>query len=123
MTSKKHTVLQLSSPWPVPANLLNSLTWNVLFLVGCLFPNGRFVPRWTRWVAVIWLWCPLYLFFALFPLFIVLSNIVWFGGLACLVVALIYRYRVISTPMQRQQTRWIVFGWSAIFLLTIVWNL
>jgi hypothetical protein len=119
-----YTILQLASPWQVPAILLNILTWGVIFLVFCLIPNGRFVPRWTRWVAVIWMMCDLLLlFFLRLPYIKLLENIVWSVGLACVVVALLYRYRVVSTPVERQQTKWIVFGWSATILLTIVWNL
>ena len=40
-----YTLLQFASPWQVPAMLLNILTWVVIFLVFCLIPNGRFVPR------------------------------------------------------------------------------
>jgi hypothetical protein len=119
-----YTLLQLPSPWQVPTILLNILAFGVIFLVGCLIPNGRFVPRWTRWLAVIWvMWSLIHLFFAQLPLFNLLNNIVWLTELACVVVALIYRYRVVSTTVERQQTKWIVFGWSATILLAIVWNL
>src|SRR6266566_6165611 len=47
-----YTILQLASPWQVPAILLNILTWSVIFLVFCLIPNRRFVPRWARWLPV-----------------------------------------------------------------------
>ena len=33
-----------------------------------------------------------------------------------LVVAQIYRYRSVSTPVQRQQTKWIVFAIATIIL-------
>jgi hypothetical protein len=123
-----YTLFQLPSPWQVPAALLNILTWGMVFLVFCLIPNGRFVPRWTRWLAVFWVtWGLLFLFFSQLQhitlLEKLLENIVWFAGLACVVVALLYRYRVISTPVQRQQTKWIVFGLSATILLAIIWNL
>jgi len=123
-----YTLIQLPSPWQLPAALLNILTWAMIFLVFCLIPNGRFVPRWTRWLAVFWVtWGLLFLFFSQLQhinlLGKLLENIVWFVGLACVVVALLYRYRVISTPVQRQQTKWIVFGLSATILLAIVWNL
>lgn len=65
----------------------------------------------------------LFLFFPQLQHSKLLENIIWFIGLACVVVALLYRYRVISTPVERQQTKWIVFGLSATILLTIVWNL
>jgi hypothetical protein len=123
-----YTLFQLPSPWQVSAALLNILTWGIVFLVFCLIPNGRFVPRWTRWLAVFWVtWGLLFLFFSQLQrtnlLEKLLENIVWFAGLACVVVALLYRYRVISTPVQRQQTKWIVFGLSATIVLAIVWNL
>jgi hypothetical protein len=25
------------------------------FVLFCVFPNGRFVPRWTRWTAAAWI--------------------------------------------------------------------
>ncbi len=73
-----YTILQLASPWQVPAVLLNTLTWGVIFLVFCLIPNGRFVPRWTRWLAVTWMICDLlFLFFLRLPHIKLLENIVW----------------------------------------------
>ena len=38
-------------------------------------------------------------------------------------VALIYRYQRMSTPIQRQQIKWIVFGGSATILIVLVTNL
>ena len=119
-----YTLLQLASPWQVPTTLLNILTWSLIFLVFCLIPNGRFVPQWTRWLPIGWVMCNLlFLFFSQIQSNQFLVNIVWFAGLACLVVSLLYRYRIVSTPVQRQQTKWIVFGGSTTILLTIIWNL
>jgi len=71
-----------------------------------LFPDGRFVPRWTRWlilisipVSVATLYLPLYYAAAL------LGTIV-IGAM----YAQIYRYRNVSTPTERQQTKWVLFG-------------
>lgn len=123
-SNSTYTLEQLSSPWQVPTSVLNILTWSLILLVFCLIPNGRFVPRWTRWLPVIWIICNLlFLFFSQLQSNQFLVNIVWFTGLACLVISLLYRYRIVSTPVQRQQTKWIVFGGSATILLTIVCNL
>jgi predicted Ser/Thr protein kinase len=90
-----------------------------------LFPDGRFVPRWTRYAALAW----------------TVLNILWFtdsdglfqyvNGQAVIVprnvllylvflgigaYAQIYRYRRHSTPTEKQQTRWIVFGFLAALL-------
>ncbi len=67
-----------------------------------------------------------YLFFLVFSSLQhlkLLENIVWFAGLASVAIALLYRYRVISTPVERQQTKWIVYGLTATILLAIFWNL
>lgn len=87
--------------------------WMLFFY---LFPSGRFVPRWTRFTALAWvlfsgswiLWpdspltpdqWPPWLFGP-----VVLS--LW----ASFAVAQIYRYRRVSGPEQKQQTKWVVFG-------------
>jgi hypothetical protein len=46
--------------------------------------------------------------------------------LGCLVVgvfAQIYRYRRVSTPLQRQQTKWVVFGLTSLIIPNFVWFL
>jgi hypothetical protein len=86
-----------------------------------LFPSGRFAPRWTRWgallVAAYWL---AVVFFPTLP-----SNaggpatfLVLFFALTAVAVQ-VYRYRRVSTLRERQQTKWVVFGF-ALFMLLIV---
>jgi hypothetical protein len=90
---------------------------NVLFVISFfLFPNGLFVPRWTRVLAAIWAAYQLpYLFFSDSPL----SGQTWpdlidtfltLGLFGSLVFAQIFRYVRVSGPVERQQTRWVVFG-------------
>ena len=118
------TLLQFPSPWQVPVILLNILTLESVILMGSLFPNGRFVPQWTRWLPLIWLMGNLLMVFvSRFQHLEVLETLLWFVGLAYLVGALLYHYRVSSTPVQQQQTKWIVFGLATTSLLTIGWNL
>jgi len=80
-----------------------------------LLPDGRFVPRWTRWTAGVLLFLGLvYHFFPDTPLSQWLAE----GPGMVLSVSIIviatgsqlYRYRRVSTPVQRQQTKWIVWG-------------
>ncbi len=117
--------LELShSAWHFPAMLLNILHFATVFLVCSLIPTGRFVPRWTRWLVPAWvLWGLIFLFFPALPSADLLNNLIWLSELACISVAMIYRYQRISTPIQRQQTKWIVFGGSATILIVIVFNL
>ena len=90
-----------------------------------LFPTGRFVPRWTRWIApcVVLYW--IYTIFLSNSLYSQSSwsNLVFFALLLCIVGAQVYRYRRVSTSRERQQTRWVVFGFSigiVGFVLSIV---
>jgi hypothetical protein len=86
---------------------LGQVAFGVFFYV---FPSGRFVPRWTRWlaIAVALLYVP-DIFFPGSSLDL-LGGTLFIGFLASLVIAQGYRYRWVSDPAQRQQTKWVVFG-------------
>ena len=86
---------------------------------GYTFPDGQFVPRWTRWLALGWIAVSLVTNLPVStpgafypwnwwssPLF-TLVQIAFYGSLA---LALLYRYRWVSTPVQRQQIKWVVFA-------------
>src|SRR5260221_3765805 len=47
----------------------------------------------------------------------VLFNLLFFFFLACLVGAQVYRYRRVSTAVQRQQTKWVVFATAVTILV------
>lgn len=85
----------------------------LFFSFGFLFPDGRFVPRWTWVLAVAALVeQAAEKFYAgsedNWPL--VWQVLPFFGLLIPAVIAQMYRYQRVSTPVQRQQTRWVVFG-------------
>ncbi|HET7478588.1 MAG TPA: ATP-binding protein [Rubrobacteraceae bacterium] len=101
------------------SSALESLSVVSVFAFLFVFPNGRFVPRWTRWLVVPaaayslltsvvpdssldpkhWSGLPYTAFFG-----------VWFLGGA---VAQVYRYRRVSGPVERQQTKWVFAGFTA----------
>ena len=84
-----------------------------------LFPNGRFVPKWTLPAAVVWAALALpavfvsgaSLSFIQWPLPLLLLILA--GAAATGVFAQIYRYANVSTPEQRQQAKWAVLGLMA----------
>ena len=81
-----------------------------------LFPDGRLVPRWTRWLIL--------LSILLVATILYLPLYVW-GVLMLLIVlgaiyAQVYRYRHVSTPTERQQTKWVMFGFLLWWLLIIM---
>ncbi len=104
-----------SSSWQVPNECLSFLFVSSFLLVLSLFPTGQFVPRWMRWpiVAFLVLLVPFSFFPALAALHISavpLGFLVFLGEAPFLVVAQLYRYRRVSSPLERQQTKWVALS-------------
>jgi hypothetical protein len=113
--------------WRIPVVLLQSLALAGLLAIFYLFPDGRFVPSWARWPACGW---AVYLLLRLLTpgsagqIYVSQASswrdllvLMWFlGWLISGVVAQLYRYRRVSNPIQRQQTKWVVFGFTAMCL-------
>jgi hypothetical protein len=85
-----------------------------------IFPSGKFVPRWSRWCVLA----------AAVGIAVVTAPAIARVqpapdaaqpiGVVSLVLgagAQVYRYRRVSTPTERQQTKWIVFGLAACIAL------
>jgi hypothetical protein len=112
--------LGTASPnWRLPVELLRFLGVTAFGILGYVFPDGRFAPRWTRLAAVavaLWflpahVWPDSPFSFSTWP------GVAFFGTLACYfcsaAAAQVYRYRHVSTPRQRLQTKWVVYGFVA----------
>jgi signal transduction histidine kinase len=103
---------------------LAAIPWVFFF---SLFPSGRFVPRWSRWLSVFsFPWA--FVLAAFHPFSRIASGpvpplleLLWTMSLPLLVVyAQIWRYRHASGAVERQQTKWIVFGlFIALTLFTV----
>jgi hypothetical protein len=105
------------------ANFINFLGAISLPLLFSLFPNGRFVPRWTRWllIALIILFVTLAFVPSVLSVSIVVSSLGFVFYSICLlilVLAQIYRYRRVSTLVEQQQTKWVIFGFSLAALIS-----
>ena len=114
-----HWLAEAYPVWALPVNLVYFVGEASFFVLFCVFPDGRFVPRWTRWVAIaaITYW----LIDSLFPDWpLVISALLFLGLIGSLVVAQIYRYRRVSGPVERQQTKWVVFGFTATIAAFVV---
>jgi hypothetical protein len=104
----------IEEPYPVLGLMLTYIGYIAWMLFFYLFPSGHFVPRWTRWLALIYG----VFFFGLWnftpfgplswppPLFTAAVLAVW-GSFP---MAQIYRYVRVSDRTERQQTKWVVFG-------------
>jgi hypothetical protein len=104
------------------------MLWMTLFLlVFALFPTGRFVPRWMRWglvavPAVLWAYASIVPWSVSTELGLnPLSASLLAGVVAGIIGAQIYRYRRVSTPVERQQTKWILLSLVGFFPPTILY--
>jgi hypothetical protein len=113
---------QAHSPWLGPAQLLSAANWILLTFLFALFPTGRFVPRWMRWVAVGWVAFGLLDFLlgrfdSLAPLSQLLLIPAIPGILLLVTFGQIYRYLRVSTDLERQQTKWVLFSFIEVNLV------
>lgn len=121
------TALAQASPrWWLPTAFVVFLGTVSIVLFFMVFPDGRLVPRWMRWVALVWIGVAIPAYLA--PPQLPLNGNNWpfalkVGILATLlgltVYGQVYRYRQVSNARQRMQTKWIVFG-IVVALLTQV---
>jgi len=97
--------------WRLPVTLLTGLGLPSLVAFLFVFPTGRFAPGYSRWVA--FGFSLLYLagaFFSVIHASRLLNLLIMLVVFGSLVLAQIYRYRRVLTPVERQQTKWVVFG-------------
>jgi hypothetical protein len=82
----------------------------LIFLL--LFPNGRFTPQWSRWLVplIIAYWAYDFLADQIYVQTFNLGTLLFIAMLLIPPLTQIYRYRRVSTPRERQQTKWVVFG-------------
>jgi hypothetical protein len=105
-------------PWWVLAHIIIFLGLLFFFLFFYVFPSGHFVPRWTRWVFVVALIYSGFVYFfpvpSLNPFYRsqVLNDLIIYPVIFGIIIVQIYRYRRVSSPAQRQQTKWVVYGAS-----------
>lgn len=107
----------LPAVWALPAEMVEFLGNCCLGLFFFVFPSGRFVPRWAGLLMVVWIaYWGVSIFFPLSPLANSLLFVFPLPGITlCLIVLQIYRYRRVSTPLQRQQTKWVIAGFAFSF--------
>jgi hypothetical protein len=113
----------------LPARFVWLLTTFLYLILLFVFPDGRFVPRWTRLLGAAAVLAAVLLSADLARVFVELPDVppgmsqAWFG-LAVLawsgfwglgIWAQTYRYRHVSGPVQRQQTKWIALSLGLIF--------
>jgi len=120
VTLNGNDVYSMNSAWGVLTNVLGVLGSGLYVLVLALFPDGRFVPRWTRWLLLCWAISGMVVLFfpeAFFgwPVY----DLVWRVELVLLLIAQVYRSRTASSPLQRQQGKWLLYGGSVAVIIIV----
>lgn len=124
------TPVEVASRAPALARFsatLDAISWQLFFILFYLFPDGRPVPRWTRWLVLGW---------GAFILAQVLGPDAWrmepnasisyllFVLVIAAITSQIYRYLRRSDATQRQQTKLVVFALVtslvSVFLLSTI---
>ena len=102
---------------PLPPDLtLAAIQSGIIYGLFFLFPTGRFVPRWS------WLLLTVFLVFtttiSIWPGLQDALVILWPVFFAAAIGCIGYRYWRISTPLERQQTKWVLLGFLAFLLVS-----
>ena len=119
-------------PTTYPPEVIFLMIWGLCvftalgyFLVT--FPDGRFVPRWGWLLVVLWLVQAIfnvipgpYNINSWPPLLSGVVELLTYGGT---LGVLIYRYVRVFSYSQRQQAKWLLFGFGGLFVLAILYGL
>lgn len=118
--------------WPILSDLefgliIVSLIGPVFVTLFVLFPDGKFVPAWTPWLVLLSISIvPVSYFLEASSFSVIDEPIFWVGAviaastLMLVLYAQIYRYRKVSDPTERQQTKWVIYGISLWFLVMAI---
>lgn len=112
-------------PGLVAALLGNIIELSFLYLI----PNGRFSPKWAYIPLTIGV-------LAISILTLHINDVISLSEVVISILSLItisivvmsigmqfYRYARVSNPIERQQTKWIVFGTAVFFVSIVVWSI
>jgi len=105
--------------------LFYMLTKTIVLIGNCsiitflfVFPNGSFTPRWTSFLLASWILFQLPRYYLPdSPLNLSVSSPVLYNLLFTVIIlagilAQIHRYRKVSNMVERQQTKWVIYGLS-----------
>jgi hypothetical protein len=119
-----NNLLYSSSIWQIPEGAVQLIVSLSTLFTLALFPNGRFVPRWTVWITLNDLMYIAIYLLLLHPLSIpgwsLFNNpsgvVIWFSWWILLTLAQLYRYFRVSNRLERRQTKWVAFSLSLVLV-------
>ena len=114
-SSANDDLLRTHPEWTSLVGWLDFMVYPSFLLLLLIFPDGRFVPRWTAFAVV-----PMLIMFVFLEVDLP-YVLIFVGYLGVCVYAQIYRYRRVSSALQRQQAKWVIFGLLGAAGIMIVW--
>jgi hypothetical protein len=112
-------LMELPYVWVLAAKVVVYVGIAAVMLFFYVFPAGRFVPRWARWLALasVGVFTPAilapYSSLSVFR-YTLLYTLVSVGIFGAILSVQVYRYKRVSDAAQRQQTKWVVLGIGAL---------
>src|SRR5215469_7037387 len=97
------------------------LFWPAAGMFLVTFPTGRFAPRWTWLVILLWI-IQEFLYGVTYqagPLLFAAERLLVYGSTFAV---LAWRYRHLFTSAQRQQTKWLLYGFVPFYLLYLLYG-
>ena len=122
-------LVRLYPAWLLPVRFLQGASIGCFPIFTYVFPDGRFVPRWTRMLTIAWVaWIVIAPFTPLVVADFNGISALWFGvlvpaGILAGIVAQVYRYRRVSGRVERQQTKWMLFAVAVVAVSLVVYAL
>jgi len=116
----------IGSNWALAGRALEAAALCLAVVLIAVFPDGRFVPRWS---------VPVFAAFAAWQAFAVVvaptaggtldvvGGVVYFAVLATAVGGQFHRYRRVSDAVQRRKTKWLVYGFAVTFVVDLASSL
>jgi hypothetical protein len=115
-TGTMHALTPVNGALDFTTRALNVVGQSAFLVFLYVFPDGRFRPRWTIIPAILWSfsWVTT-LWPAMNPTIQAVTQFTQDGPafiaiILSMIVAQVYRYLRISSPIERQQTKWVVYA-------------
>ena len=105
--------------WEIFGAVMVGIGSMVVIFFLFLFPNGDFVPFWTRWLALVA--SILILISSFVPARPELPAVVFLPTAVVGLLSHIYRYWRVSDAIQRQQTKWVLIGLLGPIFVILMW--
>ena len=116
----------LADPWSQPTRVAIGLAETAILTALYTFPNGRFVPRWTRWVLILFAgWAAIAL--AIPAVDPVVARGVWQLAFVAFflsgLIAQAYRFATVSAGVEKRQAIWVFLGLAVVVVAYAAWSL